>query len=113
VIGTLLALAFMARSGSGLHGRVVISPARPVCVKDQPCTAPDKNDVLAFWRSGRRVASTRTDSEGRYRVTLAPGRYRVTAPKRTGIGRGLSPSAVVVPSGRYARVNFSLDIGIR
>ena len=113
MIGPLLALALLAPSGSGLHGRVVISPARPVCIKDQPCTAPDKNDVLAFWRSGRRVASTRTDSAGRYSVSLPRGRYRVTAPKRSGIGRGLSPSAVVVPSGRYARVNFSLDIGIR
>ena len=113
VIATLLALSLLTTSGSGLYGRVVISPARPVCVVGKPCTAPDKNDVLAFWRSGRRVASARTDARGDYRVRLAPGRYRVTAPRLGGIGRGLDPSEVIVPRGRFARVNFALDIGIR
>jgi hypothetical protein len=113
VIGTLLALAIVTPSGSGLYGRVVISPARPVCIAGQPCTAPDKNDLLAFWRSGRRVAGTRTDGNGRYRISLAPGRYRVTAPRHGAIGRGLTPSQVVVPTSRFAHVNFALDIGIR
>jgi hypothetical protein len=106
-------LAVSAGTGSGLYGKVVISPARPVCVVGQPCTAPDKNDVLAFWRQGRRVRAVHTSEEGRYRVSLAPGRYTVTARRDAAIGRGLEPQHVVVPRARYARVNFSLDIGIR
>jgi hypothetical protein len=113
VVGALLALAFVPSGQSGLYGRVVISPARPVCVVDQPCTAPDRNDLLAFWRSVRRVATIRTDDKGSYRVSLAPGRYRVTVPRRGRLGSGLTPSAVVVPTGRLAHVNFDLDIGIR
>jgi hypothetical protein len=113
VIATLLALSLLASSGPGLYGHVVISPSRPVCVVGKPCTAPDKNDVLAFWRSGRRVASARTDASGDYRTRLAAGRYRVTAPRHAAVGRGLKPSEVVVPTGRFARVNFALDIGIR
>jgi len=106
-------VAVSAGTGSGLYGNVVISPARPVCVVGQPCTAPDKNDVLAFWRQGRRVRTARTSEEGRYRVSLAPGRYAVTAKRSGPIGRGLQSVHVVVPRARYARVNFSLDIGIR
>jgi hypothetical protein len=106
-------VAVSAGTGSGLYGKVVISPARPVCVVGQPCTAPDRNDVLAFWQRGRRVGTTRTTAEGRYRVSLAPGRYTVTAKHDGAIGRGLEPTRVVVPRARYARVNFSLDIGIR
>ena len=99
---------------SGLQGTVVIDPARPVCVVGEPCSAPDANDVLVFWRTGRRVAAVRTDAQGRYRKTLAPGRYTVTAPRhRGGIGRGLVPRRVTVSRGRYARVNFRLDVGIR
>jgi hypothetical protein len=111
VVTALAAIA--ATSGSGLYGQVVISPARPVCAEGQSCTAPDKNDVLGFWRNGRRVATARTNAEGRYRIALRPGRYTVRAKHTGAIGRGLAPTRVVVPRARYARVNFTLDIGIR
>jgi hypothetical protein len=109
----LLLTATVALSSGGLHGTVVIDPARPVCAVGQPCSAPDRYDVLAFWRSGRRIAQTKTDAKGSYRVTLPAGIYAVTAPRHKGIGRGLRPSRVTVLRGRYARANFSLDIGIR
>jgi Carboxypeptidase regulatory-like domain len=109
----VLVFAALLSLTSGVHGTVVISPAQPVCMVGQSCSKPDANDVLAFWRNGRRVASTRTDDAGNYRVALAPGRYAVTAPRHHGIGRGLEPRQVTVPASRYARVNFTLDIGIR
>jgi hypothetical protein len=100
-------------NGSGLYGRVVISPARPVCAVGEPCTAPDRNDVLSFWVHGRRVATARTNAEGAYRVGLAPGRYAITAKHEARLGRGLEPTRATVPRGRYARLSFTLDIGIR
>jgi hypothetical protein len=105
--------AMSGTTGTGLYGKAVISPARPVCAVGESCSAPDKNDVLGFWLRGRRIASARTTADGRYRVALAPGRYAVTARHAGPVGRGLEPTRVVVPRGRYARVNFSLDIGIR
>jgi Carboxypeptidase regulatory-like domain len=109
----VLTAALIALSTSGLHGSVVIDPAQPVCMVGQPCSAPDRHDVLAFWQGDRRVAQTKTDADGHYRVSLPPGTYRVRAPRHGGIGRGLEPSRVIVPRGRYARANFTLDIGIR
>jgi hypothetical protein len=109
----LVLTATVALSTGGLHGTVAIDPARPVCVVGQPCSAPDRYDVLAFWRSGRRIAQTKTDAVGNYRVTLPAGIYTVTAPRHKGIGRGLRPSRVTVARGRYTRANFTLDIGIR
>jgi len=105
-------VAASGTTGSGLYGKVVISPARPVCAVGEPCTAPDRNDVLTFWRRGRRVATARTTAKGSYRIALAPGRYGVTV-KRSALGRGLEPTRVTVVRGRYGRVNFTLDIGIR
>jgi hypothetical protein len=107
------AVAALLSLAGGLHGTVVISPSQPVCMVGEPCSKPDANDVLAFWRHGKRIATARTDSSGHYRITLAPGRYAVTAPRHQGIGRGLDPRYVTVPSARYARLNFTLDIGIR
>ena len=105
--------ALVMLSSSGVHGTVVIDPAQPVCIAGKPCSAPDRNDVLAFARAGRRVVQTRTDAMGHYRISLPPGRYVVSAPRHRGISRGLEPNRVVVPRGSYARVNFTLDIGIR
>jgi hypothetical protein len=109
----VLASVAAVLSISGLHGTVVIDPARPVCVVGQPCSAPDRHEPLVFSRAGRRVAQATTDSNGNYRLSLAPGDYSVTAPRRLGVGRGLAPRRVTVPRGRYGRVNFTVDIGIR
>jgi hypothetical protein len=109
----MLAVAVLLSLSGGLHGTIVISPSQPVCMVGQPCSKPDGKDVLAFWRQGKRIATARTDTAGHYRVSLAPGRYAVTAPRHKDIGRGLEPRYVTVPSARYARVNFTLDIGIR
>jgi hypothetical protein len=106
-------VAASSSTGSGLYGKVVISPARPVCTAGESCTAPDRNDVLTFWRGARRVATARTNTAGSYRVALAPGRYVVKVKHSRGIGRGLDPTRVAVQRGRYARANFTLDIGIR
>jgi Carboxypeptidase regulatory-like domain len=108
----LAAASAPAATGSGLHGRVLIDPATPVCRAGTDCTAPAKGVRLRFSRQGRLVATARTDSSGRYRVTLRPGTYAV-AVARQAVGRGLEPRRVIVRAGRYRRVDFSLDIGIR
>jgi hypothetical protein len=97
---------------SGLVGVVTRGPITPVCQVGKPCSEP-ASATLIFERGGRERARTRSDAQGRYRVTLAPGTYSVRMPGKIGIGRGLEPRTVKVPRGRYARVNFSIDTGIR
>ena len=113
----VLAFAFPAAAcGSaataGLVGKVVISPATPVCVAGKSCTAPAKHVWLVFSRNGKVVARTQTGNDGSYRIVLAPGPYGVVSPNQR-IGRGLEPRHVVVGSGRFRHVNFTLDVGIR
>jgi hypothetical protein len=99
-------------SATGLQGRVMRGPIMPVCRVNVPCDAPAKGVTLRFARNGRIVARVTTNSKGWYRVVLKPGRYSV----RTN-GRG--PEAVPKPalatatSGRFRRVDFHLDTGIR
>jgi hypothetical protein len=115
VIGVALVLAvaaFAATTGnsrsSGLHGVVRIDPGTPVCKVGQPCTRPAARVWLVFSRRGKTVARTRTGRDGAYRVALSPGTYNVISPRTR-----LEPTRVAVASGRYKRVVFKLDIGLR
>lgn len=98
---------------SGLQGTVTRGPTSPACVAEQPCSAPAGHLTLIFWRDGRIVARTTTDLLGRYRIRLAPARYRVSQTTATTIGRGLQPLVVRVLSGRFTTVDLSIDTGIR
>ena len=117
-----VALAVAALSGgsagasttsSGLWGVVMRGPITPVCAADQPCDQPAANVRLTFVRGGTAVASIRTTRNGTYRLALAPGRYEVRLARRPAIGRGLSPTTVRVLRGRFSRVDFFIDTGIR
>jgi hypothetical protein len=98
---------------SGLRGVVVRGPIAPVCVAEDPCTAPARNVTLLFSRNARIVGRTVTDDAGRYRVRLPAGVYAVRRPGSMGIGRGIEPNRARVYAGRFSRVDFSIDTGIR
>jgi hypothetical protein len=113
VIALTTAGGAAAAKTSGLRGIVIRGPVMPVCMVGEPCDEPAASVRLVFLRSGRAVARVRTGSDGRYRVTLAPALYRVSAPGRPAIGSGIEPRSARVPRGRFARVDFSIDTGIR
>jgi hypothetical protein len=90
-----------------LHGTVTIGPLTPVCRVGTPCDGPAKRATLTFSHAGRSV-TVRTDAAGRYRVTLAPGSWRV----RANVGMSIEPRSVAVRAGTH-RTNFAIDTGIR
>jgi hypothetical protein len=96
---------------SGLVGRVLRGPVSPVCVATRPCQV-GASVVLAFSQNGVLVTKVKSARSGDYRVALAPGLYSVSPALRAPLWR-LSPRTVRVPAGRYARVNFLVDTGIR
>jgi Carboxypeptidase regulatory-like domain len=103
-----------AGSRQGLRGTVVISPGFPVCQAGVSCSRPAANVVLRFVRGGSRVASARTDADGRYHVALPTGNFAV---RILGVGPApllrLAPRTVRVRRDRIGHVDFTLDIGIR
>ena len=100
-------------TGSGLHGLVTRGPITPVCSVDQPCDEPAANVQLVFVRNGVVVSRVRTSATGKYRLALSPGRYAVRLPGKPGLGRIVKPQTARVLRGRYARVDFAIDTGIR
>lgn len=119
-IVALLVLAALGSVGAasgaptgGLRGLVTKGPTTPVCRAEERCDAPAANTKLLFFRKDVQVASVRTSAAGMYRIAIGPGRYAVRVALKSGIGRRLQPSSVRVFPGRFLRVNFSLDTGIR
>jgi hypothetical protein len=98
---------------SGLRGKVMRGPTRPVCLESEECTAPAAGVVLQFWRAGDLVARARTGPAGGYAVRLKAGLYSVKSAQVPRIGGGLTPRQVRVPRDRIARIDFVIDTGIQ
>ena len=71
---------------------------------------PAKNVPISFVR-GEHTYTTRTNDLGRYRIALPPGAYTVVIAKKYGMS--YRPHTVLVPTGRFALRNISIDTGIR
>jgi hypothetical protein len=93
---------------SGLYGNVSRGPITPVCAAEQSCSAPAANVVLRFTRAGV-TTTTRTTSDGNYRVRLTPGAYAV-APAA---GGRITPDIIRIRSNHFAHVDLAIDTGIR
>jgi hypothetical protein len=104
-------------SDGGIEGKVVIGPMCPVERIDQPCPdkpleayieiqGPDDQDDKRRIRSGK---------DGRFRIDLAPGKYKLTpiSPNPGAPPRAPGPQSVTVESGKYTQVTIKYDSGIR
>jgi hypothetical protein len=104
------ALALLAALVSGLYGLVTHGPTKPVCMVDEPCTAPYPHATLVFSRSGMTARRVTSDAKGNYRIALPPGRWALRV---QGSRFAWKPTSVLVPRTRFGHVNVSADTGIR
>jgi hypothetical protein len=113
VLGVAGSSSAAATTPSGLFGFVRRGPIVPVCTAEGPCDGPAKSFPLVFSRNGKVAGRTKTSQTGAYRIRLAPGLYTVRSTAQTTIGRGAEPGRARVRSGRFRRVDFFFDTGIR
>ena len=111
--GVVAATAAGASPQSGVSGVVDRGPISPMCVAEQPCSAPARHVRVVFLQSGRAAGQATTDDAGKYRVALPAGAYTVQVAGRTMQGAGSEARTVRVPATRWVKANFSLDTGIR
>jgi hypothetical protein len=108
--------AVTAAVESGIEGRAVISPIRPGPARQgQPDTVGFKT-TLVVWRAADGIEVTRfeTGPDGRFRVALAPGLYKIGQNQQTGrLGPRAGEQAVTVLSGQFVSVEIHFDSGIR
>ncbi len=100
-------------SGTGAYGYVSAGPTCPVEKKDEPCPPRAVSEtVTARDASGGTVATTHSDSHGRYGLDLAPGSYTLVVVTTSGWPR-CPDTAVTVRPGSPTRADISCDTGIR
>ena len=103
-----------------LTGSVSIGPICPVEQEGVPCPVPPDlyagvQVVVESLATGRLVAREALDAQGRYRMELPAGSYRVELEHRLGIDRGASerPKIARVEATETTVLDFEIDTGIR
>jgi hypothetical protein len=94
---------------SGLYGTVSRGPTTPICVAEQPCSAPAAGVTLEFRSNGHVEGHAVTRKDGTYRIALPAALYTVRATS----GRSLDPDTARVRALRFQHINFFIDTGIR
>ena len=103
-----------AGSETGIEGVITIEPIRPGPVRaDDPSSQPLANAVFVVESQKGEITSFTTDDQGRFRLPLALGHYKVSLKGKTGgIGR-FGPFEVDVVAGQMTKVQWRCDSGIR
>ena len=102
-------------ANTGIQGQVLIGPVCPVVRQGQECPdQPYLARLTIMTSGGRKVTQFTTDTEGRFRVPLAPGTY-ILYPKTP--GNLPMPIAAEQPfsvvKGQFTLLKIIFDSGIR
>jgi Carboxypeptidase regulatory-like domain len=97
-----------ASERTGVEGIVLRGPITPVCTSETPCDAPAPGVTVQALQNGNVVATTATDSKGRFALSLGAGDYTVRA-----LDRDTQPQQVHVTASKLTEVAFYIDTGIR
>ena len=101
-------------SGTGIEGVISISPSHPGPTRaDETDSNPLPNTEFVVANEKGTVASFKTDDQGRFRVSLLPGHYKVSRKEgQPRIGR-FGPFDVDVTAGQVTKVQWNCDSGMR
>jgi hypothetical protein len=99
---------------SGIEGVITIGPANPGPIRaDAAGSMPLVNATFVVENKNGESTSFTTDGQGRFRVSLAPGHYKVSLQgRKTTIGR-FDPFEAEVACGKITSVQWKCDSGIR
>ena len=99
---------------SGIEGVITIGPANPGPIRaDAAASVPLANATFAVEKNNAEVTSFITDYQGGFRVSLPPGRYKISLKgRKSSIGR-FGPFEADVAQGKMINVQWECDSGIR
>jgi len=98
---------------SGIEGLITISPVNPGPTRVDAAAMPLADATFAVEKTDGEVAKFTTDGQGRFRVSLPPGHYKISLKgRKSSIGR-FGPFEVDVSDGKITTVQWECDSGIR
>ena len=99
---------------TGFEGVITISPAQPGPIRaDSPGSKPLANAAFEVQNENGEVASFTTDDQGRFRISVPPGHYKVSIKGRKSSIGHYGPFEVDVVPGKMTNVQWECDSGIR
>ena len=103
-----------APANTGVEGVITISPAHGGPVREgQPNSVPLAKTTFVVRQEDQVATSFTTDEQGRFKISLPPGRYVVEKGEpRTRIGN-YGPFSVNVVAGEMTKVEWNCDSGMR
>lgn len=101
---------------SGIEGQISIGPISPVVRPGlRPGMvnySPYQATITILDEEGQTVTRFRSDMDGKFRVSLKPGRYTLI-PESPGPPPHAAKQVVTVPEGEFIQVRVNYDSGIR
>jgi len=102
-----------APANSGIEGRVLIGPVCPVVQVGQECPdQPYQATLTVNSSTGERIVQVQTDSNGMFRIPLAPGDYILHQESPNALPFA-SDQSVHVEDGKFTQVIVNYESGIR
>ena len=101
-------------TGTGLEGEIRIGPIHggPTRI-GVPDSKPLANTAFVVKKDEKIIASFETNDEGRFRVSLSPGKYTISQRDWKGKIGGYGPFEVEIVAGQMKKVQWECDTGIR
>ena len=112
-VGLLVSLAL--GGAAGIEGLVTIGPMCPVLRVDTPCPdQPFETTIVVETEDGDEVATVHSGADGRFQITLTPGRYTLVPQSPNPGGPPMAGEQVIeVEVGSFTQVTIQYDSGIR
>jgi hypothetical protein len=117
----LIVMAVCASTGqtpsageSGVEGVITIGPANPGPARvGAAASTPLANATFAVEKNNGEMTSFITDEQGRFRVSLPPGHYKISLKERKSSIGHFGPFETDVAAGQMTNVQWECDSGIR
>jgi hypothetical protein len=119
IVGVTMAVSSKTTSKksprSGIKGTTIVDGGCPIMREDTPC--PDRPltaNITVTNADGGIAATTKSDADGHFQVSLPVGSYTVSAINMTGALHPVAmPQQVKVASGAFVDITIHFDSGIR
>lgn len=98
---------------TGIQGKILIGPIKPVCKDTEPCTKPFQTTMIVKDASGNReIKRFTSDANGAFLINIPPGSYTLL-PTTTTFPRYTGSARITIAPQEVKQMTLTFDSGLR